>query len=118
MSRDPANLLDILISARLIREYIQGADREAFITDRALQDAVMRRMVIIGEATRRISPEFRSEHPEIPWRGMTGIRSKLIHDYDKINLDTVWNVIQNDIPALIEQIAPLVPPDEDDDRDS
>ncbi len=71
----------------------------------------MRRIEIIGEATRRLSPEFRAEHPEIPWQDMAGMRSKLIHDYDKVDLHRVWEVVERDIPALITHIEPLVPPD-------
>jgi uncharacterized protein with HEPN domain len=114
MSRDPAYLLDILIAARLIQDYMRDADRATFESNTMLQDAIARRLEIIDEATRRLSPEFRAAHPEIPWQVMVGMRSRLIHGYDNVNLKTVWDTIQDDIPTLIAQIEPLVPPDEPD----
>jgi len=112
MSRDPANLLDILNAARLVQEFIAGIDQQAFNTDLKTQSAVIRQLEIVGEATRRLSTDFRTAHPEIPWQEMAGMRSRLIHNYDEVNLKLVWEVIQNDIPELIAQITPLVPPDE------
>jgi uncharacterized protein with HEPN domain len=117
MSRDPAYLLDILIAARLIREYVSEVDRAEFDSNVMMQDAVMRRIGIIGEAARRVSDEFRQNHPEIPWSGMIGMRNVLVHDYDKVKLDDLWRTIENNIPSLIAQIEPLVPPDEDEDTD-
>ncbi len=113
-SRDPASLLDILDAAQLIQRYALGIDREALRRDTMRQDAIIRRITIIGEATRRLSESFRASHPDIPWTDMAGMRSRLIHNYDQVRFDVVWDVIQHDIPALIAQIAPLVPPDEPD----
>jgi len=76
------------------------------------QYAVTRCIEIIGEAARGISEEFRTEHPEISWKNMIGMRSRLIHNYDEIDLDVVWDVLQHDIPKLITQVEPLVPPEE------
>ena len=74
----------------------------------------MRRITIIGEATKRISAEFRQQHPQIPWQEMAGMRDFLTHDYDKVILARVWNTATNSIPALIAQLEPLVPPDKPD----
>lgn len=114
MPRDLTYVLDILIAARHVQEYVSGMDRPSFDQDIKTQDAVIRRIEIIGEATRRLSPEFRTAHPDIPWQDMAGMRSRLIHDYDEVSLNLVWDVIQHDIPALIAQIEPLIPPDEDE----
>ncbi len=89
-------------------------DRPTFDQDLKTQDAVIRRVEIIGEATRRLSLEFRAAHPDIPWQAMAGMRSRLIHDYDEVSLNLVWDVIQQDIPTLIAQVEPLIPPDEAD----
>jgi uncharacterized protein with HEPN domain len=113
MQPDLVALLDILQRAQWVRDFIQGFDRDAFFNDIMRREAVIRQIEVIGEAARRVSMEFRALHPEIPWQGIVGMRSKLIHDYDRINLQTVWNVATNDLPALIAQIAPLVPPDDD-----
>jgi uncharacterized protein with HEPN domain len=113
MSRDPAYLLDILNSARLVLEFVQGVDRAEFDRDTMRQYAVVHGIMIIGEAARRISQEFRGEHPELPWQNMIGMRSRIIHNYDEIDLDIVWRVVEGEIPKLISLIEPLVPPDEE-----
>jgi uncharacterized protein with HEPN domain len=106
MSRDPAYLLDILNSARLV-------DRADLDRDTMRQYAVVHSIMIIGEAARRISQEFRDEYPELPWKNMIGMRSRIIHNYDEVDLDIVWRVVESEIPKLISLIEPLVPPDEE-----
>lgn len=64
---------------------------------------------MIGEATKRLSPNFRNAHLHIPWKDIAGMRDILAHQYDRVNLDTLWDVIQNDVPELIELITPLLP---------
>lgn len=114
MSRDSAYLLDILQAAKLIREYVQGLDEGSFRGDTKTQDAVIRRIAIIGDATKQLSESFRVAHPEIPWKAMAGMRDVVIHDYNNIRLSKLWSVAQEDIPALIAQVEPLVPPDTPD----
>ncbi len=114
MSRDPAYLLDIYQEAELLQQFTLGIDLEAFSHDQLRQRAVERSITIIGEAARRLSDEFRANHADIPWKQIIGMRNVLVHDYDDIQLAVVWQVIQNDIPALIRQIAPLIPSDEDE----
>jgi uncharacterized protein with HEPN domain len=114
MQRELAYLLDILQSARLIHEYAEGVDKDDFMHDTARQDAIVRRIEIIGEATRHISADYRADHPEIPWKQMAGMRDKVIHEYDRVDLVEVWKVAERDIPALIKLIEPLVPRDQPD----
>lgn len=116
IQRELAHLFDIVRSALLIQEFIQSVDEATFQGDRMRQDAVIRRIEIIGEATRRISATFRTAHPEIPWQQMAGMRSKLIHAYDRGDLVEVWNVAQRDVPVLLTLLRPLVPPDEPDEE--
>jgi uncharacterized protein with HEPN domain len=111
MWRDDAYLLDMLLAARKVMKYIKGVDSNRFDQDELLQDAVMRRIQIIGEAARKISPEFKEAHPEISWSEISGLRNKLIHEYFRIISEKVWEAVANDIPALIALIEPLVPPD-------
>lgn len=108
MSRDSDFLLDIVLSARLIVDYVQGVEREQFLQDTALQDSVIRRLEIVGEAAGRVSSEFRAVHPEIPWASMTGMRNRMIHGYDDIDMDIVWNTSQQSVPNLLTLIEPLV----------
>ena len=107
MSRDPEYLTDIVSSARLILTYVEGVQRERFIRDTRLQDSVIRRIEIIGEAVRRLSPGFRERHPNIPWQAMTGMRNQMIHGYDDIDMDVVWDTAQGSIPRLLSMIEPL-----------
>jgi len=63
----------------------------------------------IGEVVKRLSPEFRNDHPQIQWRKIAGMRDRLVHDYDEVSIDLVWAVIQTNIPELLDYITPLLP---------
>jgi uncharacterized protein with HEPN domain len=112
MSRDPAYLLDILQAARRIREGVEGVTKEAFLKEWMRHSAIVRQIEIVGEATKRLSEEFRNSQPEIPWRSMAGMRDVVIHGYDHVDLEEVWKVAETDIPKLIISLEPLVPPEE------
>ena len=111
MQRDLAHRLDILQSAVLVQGFTRDVDEDAFRRDTLRQDAVIRRIEVIGEASRRVSMDFRAAHPEIPWQGMVGMRSRLIHEYDRVDLVELWNVVREDVPQLIGLLSPLVPPE-------
>jgi uncharacterized protein with HEPN domain len=68
---------------------------------------------VIGEAVKRLSEEFRGQHPQIPWTRIAGMRDKLIHQYDAVDLDEVWKTITKDIVPLISFLEPLVPQERD-----
>lgn len=112
MSRDLGSLTDILQAARLAQTFVQGIDKAMFEADLMRQAAVVRQLEIIGEATKRLSKEFRVSHPGVPWRKIAGMRDLLIHAYDYVDLDEVWNTVTTSIPALISQLEALIPPDE------
>ena len=112
MPRDVAYLLDILEAAKLAAAYVSAKTKEEFILDTQCQDAVIRRLEIIGEAARRISPETRASLPALPWAAMINMRNLMIHEYDHVDLAVVWDTVQNHLPTLIQSIAPLVPPPE------
>jgi uncharacterized protein with HEPN domain len=111
MQRDSGYLLDILQAARLALSYISGRTKSSFLGDTQCQDAVVRRLEIIGEAARRVSTATRDAHSQVPWRSMVLMRNVVIHQYDQVDLDIVWETVTNDLPALIAAIEPLVPPD-------
>jgi uncharacterized protein with HEPN domain len=113
MSRDPAYLEDMLVAARLACSYLAGKSHDDFLADRQCQDAVIRRVEIVGEAARRLTDATRASLPSLPWRKMIGMRNVLIHGYDSVNLDIVWDTVQQDFPALIATLEPLVSSDED-----
>lgn len=113
MWRDEALLLDILLAASDAREFTQGLDWPKFSTSKLHQSAVMRCMGIIGEAAAKVSQEFQERHPEIPWRKIISMRHRLIHAYNEVRLDIVWEVVQTELPSLIEMLKPLIPPKDD-----
>src|SRR5690606_1299469 len=98
MSRDEAYLLDILEAARLALAYAREMSQESLEADQMRLDAIIRRLEIIGEAARRISETFRNKYPEIPWREMAGMRNQLIRNYDEVDLDILWDVIEHHMP--------------------
>ncbi|MGK7910839.1 MAG: DUF86 domain-containing protein [Synechococcus sp.] len=71
----------------------------------------MRRLLIVAEAARRVSEAKRQSLPNISWQEINGMRNRLVHEYDDVNLDIVWNVIQSEIPTLIQELKPQVPPE-------
>lgn len=109
MPRDDATLLDIARAARLIIEFRQGIDRPAFMVDAKTQSAILHQLVVLGEAAKRLSTAFTSQHPEVPWRLVAGMRDKLIHGYDAVDLDQVWTAVERDIPDLLHLIEPMLP---------
>ncbi len=109
MSPDDTYLLDILDSARLALHYIQGKSEEEFRRDFQLQDSIIRRLAVIGEAARRVSKGTRERWPDIAWQSMIAMRNVMIHDYDEIDLVIVWDTVQGDLPKLVEQLEKIVP---------
>ncbi len=112
---DEALVLDMLIAARQATKYVAGVTVEEYYGDEVLQDALMHQVQIIGEAASRVSAPFRDGHPEIPWADIVGMRHRLVHDYRRINRDVVWKVANDDLPALIAVLEPLVPPEPEED---
>ncbi|MBW8874226.1 MAG: DUF86 domain-containing protein [Acidobacteria bacterium] len=112
MWRDDAYLLDILIAARRVLRYVGDLSWESFKEDEMAQDAVIRNLQIIGEAARKISDEFRSGHPEVPWGGIVGMRNRLVHEYSRVDIAKIWETAADDVPRLIRSIESLVPPED------
>jgi len=113
MRRDEAYLLDILIAARKALKFVEGIDRNEFEDNEIIQNAVLRPLEIIGEASGKISKEFRKRNKEIPWGDMIDLRNRLIHEYFRVDYGVVWDTIQDDLPKLIDQIEPLVPKEDE-----
>ncbi|MGH7469397.1 MAG: HepT-like ribonuclease domain-containing protein [Longimicrobiales bacterium] len=108
---DPALLLDMLLAARRAERFAQGILREDLDRDEMRQDALVRALTVLGEAAGRVSEETRTEHSEIPWPQIVGMRNRLVHEYFRIDLDVVWNVVSTELGPLINALQAIVPPE-------
>ena len=93
-------------SIRRILDYT-APGKAAFLAEPMIQDAVLRNLEIIGEATKRLSPDLRDRHPDIPWRSMAALRDVLAHGYMSVDLEIVWDVVENRLGDLNERIQAL-----------
>jgi uncharacterized protein with HEPN domain len=100
MLRDDAVLLDILNAAQQAELFTSGLTKDDFISDPKTCFAVLHQLIVIGEAVKRLSPEFRTTHPEIAWKSISGFRDILVHQYDEVDLHEVWRTVQSDVPTL------------------
>lgn len=100
MPRDDATLLDILKACRLAISFLGDVDRAGFLADPKTQAAVVHELLVLGEAVKRLSPEFTARVSGVPWKAITGMRDKLIHHYDAVDLEQVWRSASVDIPRL------------------
>jgi uncharacterized protein with HEPN domain len=108
MSRDETILSDVARAARLVLEFKRGTDKAAFLKDTKTQSAVLHQLMVMGEAVKRLSHDFRTCHTEVPWTLIAGMRDKLIHGYDIVDLDEVWKTAEVDVPGLLSLIEPLL----------
>jgi uncharacterized protein with HEPN domain len=97
MLKDEATLLDIVKAARLAVEFGQGVDKRYFLGDIKTQSSVLHQLLILGEATKRLSADFRDRHLTSPWKAMAGMRDKLIHGYNAVDLEEVWKTLTEDL---------------------
>lgn len=106
-NRDKASLLDIIIHAKNLPEFISGMNYDDFCADYKTQAAVCREIEIIGEASNRLTPEFQLNHPEIPWSEIIGMRNIVAHNYDGIDLYALWQVANTSASDLVTQIEAI-----------
>ncbi len=97
---DTVYLRHMLDAIEQIESYLHGISRERFFENRMVQDAVVRQLEIIGEASRNLSEEFQAQHEEIPWGDIIGMRHKIAHNYLEVDLQTVWDTVRTDLPPL------------------
>lgn len=109
MSRDETALLDILKAARLALEFKGDIPRDAFLNDHKTQSAVLHQLLLLGEAVKRLSDAFKTKHPQLPWKIIAGMRNKLIHEYNDVDIHEIWKTLTSDIPELITGLEPLIP---------
>ena len=91
-----------------IQSYIDGFDYEKFVQEDMIVEACAFNFGQLGELSHRLSDEFQNTNSTIPWKAFYGMRNKIIHDYDGVNLKVVWETITEDLPALAEQLRKIV----------
>lgn len=110
MSKDPrVYLAHIMECIQKIERFSQDG-KERFLEDELICYAVLWNFEVIGEAAKRLDDSYRSSHPEIPWRSIAGLRDVLIHQYEGIDLEKVWAIVEKDLTGLKQSIAALLPP--------
>lgn len=102
LDRDRASLLDLLVAAQRILEFIGDQPFDDFARDLKTQSAVTLQILILGEATKRLSSDFRDLHSQVPWSQIMRMRDKLIHHYESMEPGEIWQAAQEDIPHLLE----------------
>ena len=100
-------LLHIRDAIVQIQTYTEGGQEE-FLNNKMIQDAVLRNLEIIGEATKNLTPDLKDLRPQVPWGRIAGMRDVLIHDYFEVDLQIVWDVVKNRLPELKEHIESLI----------
>ncbi|HOC52430.1 MAG TPA: DUF86 domain-containing protein [Caldisericia bacterium] len=101
-------LQDIWESILSIEEYTKNFTEDEFNSNRQVQDAVIRRLEIIGEAVKNIDDDFRDKYPQIPWKKIAAIRDIIAHEYFGVKLERVWDVIIKDLPGLRDKIKAIM----------
>jgi uncharacterized protein with HEPN domain len=103
-TRDAGIVLDLIQAAEKILTFTANKDKAVFIDDVQLISAVSFQIAILGEAVKRLSAQLQSAHSEIPWRKIAGMRDRLIHGYNDIDVDELWNTAIRDVPTLLAQL--------------
>jgi uncharacterized protein with HEPN domain len=100
---------DMLESAAKVMEFTEGLTLEAFLKDDKTQYAVVRGLEVIGEAAKKLPASLKAQHPGVPWRQITGMRDKLVHDYFGVNAEVVWKTAADDLPIIIASLEGIEP---------
>jgi uncharacterized protein with HEPN domain len=90
--------------------YIQRKNYTDFLRDDLLKDAVERNLTIFGEAARKLSDQFKDENPDIPWSRIIGLRNILVHEYEDIDYDEIWEIMTTHLPTLVPRLEEFLPP--------
>lgn len=101
-------LEDILVAIKKIQRYVENFDFADFEKNEAIQDAVIMRLEVIGEAANRLTDDFLNKNPDFPVSEAVSMRNFLIHDYDEINIETVWKTIKQDLPGLKQVVEKII----------
>lgn len=105
---DSVSLRQMLEYARSAYERAAGRTPEELTTDPDLRDVLARRLEVLGEAANRVSKELKNRHPEVPWLDIVGMRNRLIHAYDQVDLEHMWDTVTTDLPPLITALERIL----------
>jgi len=109
MSKDPKILArHIMESIGFIEEFSKNITKPEFLKSIKTQDAIVRRLEIIGEAAGNFPEDFRKKYPEIRWEEISGMRNVLVHEYFKVDLELIWKTVKKDVPKLKRQILKII----------
>ena len=107
MEKDRLYIKHILDAILAIDQFTMNVELEGFLENKLLQDGVVRELEIIGEASKKLSSDFKDSHKELPWQDITGMRDKLIHEYFGVDLIVVWETVKQDLPNLKQKLEPF-----------
>ena len=99
---------DILQALETIHDYTRDMDRDDFIRDRRTVDAVLRNLIVIGEASRKVPAEVQQANPQIPWQEMSDMRNVVVHEYFGVSVPIIWDTVARDLPPLIPAFRRLL----------
>ena len=105
---DIVRLRHMLEYGREALDLIKGRQRADLESDRTLELALTRLLEVVGEAANRVSEEARKKYPQIPWQQVVGLRHRLVHGYDAVDLDILWDIVEQDLPPLIAALEEIV----------
>ena len=109
MSRDYRLFLeDIMECGARVHSYSANLDFDGFVSNRMAYDAILRNLELIGEAAKNVPPEVRARYPELDWRGIAGLRDVMAHEYYGLENETLWDIVQREVPPLVEQIKRIL----------
>ena len=112
--RDDSRVRHMLDAMKRIVEMSRGLNRAQLRMHEDKTEIILFNLMVLGEAANNISREFAEKNPEVDWRGIAGVRHKIVHDYADIDFDTIWDILQNDIPDQYEKVkavAATLPPE-------
>ena len=109
MYRDSASVNDAYNAGKNVLAYAGDLTKAELKADEIRMSAIIYQIIIIGEATTRLSSEFREKYPDVPWKRMVGMRNILAHQYDKVEFEALWNVVHIGVPDILAKLEPLVP---------
>ena len=107
-------LRHIIEAVERIQEYIKGMSLQEFLTDSRTSDATLRNLEVIGEAARLVPEAVTARHEQVPWMDMRAMRNIVAHEYDRVDLLTVWDAIHNDLPPLVPLLGQLLEQEHED----